>query len=423
MVAGLGSVRRAEDIVGLLDIGTSKTVCVVAAVSRASAAVGARKPVRVLGVGVEPSRGLRSGVVVELEEAEQVVRGAVAAAERAAGVAVDDVVLAVACGRLKSSTFTANTEIEGRVVRQADIERLTAAACTYAEREGRTLVHMNSIACRLDGVAGIADPLGLAGRMLDADMHAVTANEAPLQNLQQVAERAHLTVAGLVPQPYASALAATTEDERRLGVACVDMGAGTTSVAIFAEGQLLCNDVIAFGGNHVTFDIAHALSVPLSEGERIKKDYGTLARAASDHHEVVLYTAVGRQAPALSQTTKGQVREIVRVRMRGLLGHVVDRIERSGVAHYVQCMVLTGGASQQGGLNEFAADTFGRPVRVARIERSGDMPAQFCSPAFATAMGLVCVAGDLSAGVRRDRRDHVPAGYLKRMGEWLRDSF
>ena len=148
---------------------------------------------------------------------------------------MEEVFLSVACGRLKSSTFTANTEIEGRVVGSADIERLMAAARTHVERDGRTLLHMNCISYRLDGAAGIGEPLGLAGRTLGADLHAVTADEAPLRNLLQVVERAYLSAAGLVPAPYASGLAATTEEERQLGVVAIDIGAGTTTLAAFAQ--------------------------------------------------------------------------------------------------------------------------------------------------------------------------------------------
>ena len=174
MAASLGANRQTDDVIGLLDIGNSKTVCLIAAVP-----MSGRNPsrARVLGIGVQPTRGLKAGVVVALDEAEQAVRAAVAQAERSAGVRVEEVFMSVACGRLKSSTFTANTEIEGRVVGSADIERLMAAARTHVERDGRTLLHMNCISYRLDSAAGIGEPLGLAGRTLGADLHTVTADE------------------------------------------------------------------------------------------------------------------------------------------------------------------------------------------------------------------------------------------------------
>jgi cell division protein FtsA len=421
VAASLGASRQADDIIGLLDIGNSKTVCLIAAVPMSGRGPG--RP-RVLGIGVQPTRGLKAGVVVALDEAEQAVRAAVAQAERSAGERVEEVFLSVACGRLKSSTFTANTEIEGRVVGSADIERLMAAARTHVERDGRTLLHMNCISYRLDSAAGIAEPLGLAGRTLAADLHTVTADEAPLHNLLQVIERAYLSAAGLMPAPYASGLAVTTEEERQLGVVAIDIGAGTTTLAAFARGHLLSTDVVPVGGNHATLDLAQTLSAPAYEAERIKTEYGTLARVVADDHELISYVLAGEDAASRGQTTKGEVRAVIRSRMLRLLGHIAGRIERSGVAPFVmQRMVLTGGASQLVGLGEFAADFFARPVRIARIEPLDGMPAGFDSPAFSTCVGLVYTALDPGAGTRENRGGLEAGGYLQRMGQWLREGF
>jgi cell division protein FtsA len=421
VAAGIGSGRQADQVIGLLDVGNSKTVCVIAAVARPA---GASVAVGVLGAGVAPTRGLKGGLVVALDDAEQTVRAAVAQAERAAGVSVEDVYLSVACGRLKSSTFTANTEIEGRVVASPDIDRLMAAARAHVERDGRTLLHMNRISYRLDSATGIGEPLGLAGKTLGADLHAVTADEAPLRNLIHVVDRAYLSVAGLAPAPFASGLGATTEEERQFGVVAVDIGAGTTTMASFARGHLLSTDVLPVGGNHATFDLAHTLAAPAYEAERIKKEYGTLARVVSDDHEVIQYAHSGEDAGARAQTTRGEVRAIIRGRVLRLFGHLAGRIERSGVAqHTMQRMVLTGGGSQLVGFGEFAADFFARPVRVVRSESLGGMPAGFGGPAFSTSVGLLQVALDPSAGTRGDRGSREASGYLRRMGQWLREGF
>jgi cell division protein FtsA len=420
VAASLGSGRQADDVIGLLDVGNGRTVCVIAAAPAGSVTSAAR----MLGIGVERTRGLKGGVVVALDEAEQSVRAAVAQAERMAGVSVEEVFLSVACGRVKSTTFTANTEIGGRVVASADIERLTAAARTHAERDGRTLLHMNCISYRLDGAACAGEPLGLAGKTLAADLHAVTADEAPLRNMLHVVERAYLSTAGLAPAPYASALAATTQEERRLGVVSIDIGAGMTTLAAFARGHLLFTDIAPVGGNHVTYDIAHALGVPAHEAERIKKEYGTLSRVASDDHETIAYAPPGEDVDAPLQTTKGEVRAIVRDRMLRLFGQLAARIERSGVArHAMQRMVLTGGGSQVVGLGELAADFFARPVRIAETEAMEGMPAGLGSPASSTIAGLLHVALDPTAGTRGDRAEMEAGGYLRRMGRWLRQGF
>ena len=373
---------------------------------------------------LQPTRGLKGGLVVALDDAEQTVRAAVAQAERAAGVSVEDVYLSVACGRLKSRTFTAKTEIEGRVVVSADIERLMGAARAHVERDGRTLLHMNRISYRLDSAAGIGEPLGLAGKTLGAELHAVTVDEAPLRNLIHVVERAYLSAAGLAPAPYASGLG---RDDR--GGAPDRRGGDRhrcrhNDLASFARGHLLSTDVVPVGGNHATFDLAHALGAPAHEAERIKKEYGTLARVVSDDHEVIEYAQAGEDAGGRAQTTKGEVRTIIRGRMLRLFGHLAGRIERSGVAqHTMQRMVLTGGGSQVVGSGEFAADFFARPVRVARSEPLEGMPAGLGGAAFSTSVGLLQVALDPSAGTRGDRGGREAGGYLRRMGQWLREGF
>jgi cell division protein FtsA len=227
-----------------------------------------------------------------------------------------------------------------------------------------------------------------------------------------------------MPAPYASGLAATTEEERQLGVVAIDIGAGTTTLAAFARGHLLSTDVVPVGGNHATLDLAQTLSAPAYEAERIKTEYGTLARVVDDDHELISYVLAGEDQASRGQTTKGEVRAVVRSRMLRLLGHIAGRIERSGVAPFVmQRMVLTGGASQLVGLGEFAADFFARPVRIARIEPLDGMPAGFDSPAFSTCVGLIYTALDPGAGTRENRGGLEAGGYLQRMGQWLREGF
>ncbi|MGH7342169.1 MAG: cell division protein FtsA, partial [Candidatus Rokuibacteriota bacterium] len=315
-------------MIGVLDIGTSKTVCLIAAPANSRAGGRWRREgACVLGFGHRPSRGLKAGVVIDLDGAEHALRGAVTQAEQMAGETVEDVFVAVTCGRLKSTTFEAETGIEDRVVSAADTDRLVAAGRRYAQRDGHALLHLNHIAYRVDGAGGAANPCGMAGTVLAADLHAVTVEDAPLRNLLHVVERAYLLPAGIVPAPYASGLAATTEEERRLGATCIDMGAGTTSLSMFADGQLVSIATVAIGGHHVTFDIARALSVPFGEAERIKTAHGTLERASSDDHEMVADDLAGERRGVLYETTRGDLYEIMAGRISDLLAQVFERIE------------------------------------------------------------------------------------------------
>jgi cell division protein FtsA len=419
-----GAGWQARKAVGLLDIGSAKTVCLIIAVPRPGASASSLADVRMLGAGVAPSRGISAGRVIALDAAEQALRAAVEEAERAAGVTLEDVVLAVACGELRSHHFAAHTKIAGRVVSRADIERMMAGARSYAERDGRALLHVACHAYRLDGAADIADPRGLAGQRLGANLSAVTADAAELSNLLHVVERAYLRPALVAPAPCVGALAATTAEERRRGVIAADLGAGGTALALFAEGRLVAIGHVPIGGDHITRDVAQKLSLPTHEAERIKRECGILAQAAGNAEEVVLLARASEDAPAPSAATKAIIRDVVRDRLLDLCGRIAEVVARSGVAAEAMALaVFSGGASQQAGLSELAAPVLGLAVRQARIEPRPGMPAGFESPAFATAVGLAEVARDPTAGIRIDRGGARAPGYLTRIGQWLQESF
>jgi cell division protein FtsA len=411
----------------VLDIGTSKTVCLIVAPPNSRAnGLWRRQGASVLGYGLQPSRGLKAGAVIDLDGAEQVLRAAVTQAEEAAGLTVEEVMVGVGGSRLKSHAFEAETRIADRIVADADADRLGAAGRNYAQRDGRALLHLERLAYRLDGAAGVSSPRGMAGDLLTADFHAVTAEEAPLRNLLHVVERALLAPAGVAPAAYASGLAVTTEAERQLGVTVIDMGAGATALAMLADGHLIALETVALGGQHVTFDIARTLSAPFAEAERLKTLHGSVEEGAATAREVVSYALSGGPEPALEEATKADINEIVAGRMTDLLGHALERIERSGVGDQAgHTVVLTGGGSQLRGLAELAQDLLGRPVRIGQPEAAPGLPAAYCNPVFSTAVGLIPIA--LDPGVRLDGRRAggatQGAGYFRRVGQWLREGF
>jgi cell division protein FtsA len=414
---------RQAEIVGLLDIGTSKIACLIAALEPGAHPREGRRA-RVLGVGHLRSRGLKGGVITDLAEAESVVRATIAQAERMAGVTLEDVYVSVSCGRLQSSNFAASVDVEGGIVRSADIDRLMGGARSWAERDGRTLIHLNRVGFRLDGMAGSRDPRGMMAKKLSADVHTVAADESPVRNLLLVVERCYLSVRALVAAPYASAIAATREEERRLGVTCIDIGGGTATVAAFAEGHFIHAAAVPVGGHHITFDIAHALQTPLADAERIKTLYGTMVVAQSDEHEAFSYALAGEEEGARGRTTKAQLAEIIRPRVASILGLVRERMEQAGVMNFAgERVVLTGGSSALVGMGEFAANTLGQPVRVAGPQGAG-LPQGVSSPAFATVAGLLAVAaaGGEEAFARRDH-EAVGSGYIGRVGQWLMAGF
>ncbi len=417
--------QRGEHIFGILDIGTSKiAAAVVVAAPPTSTGHSPTGSLRIAGLGLQRSKGVKAGVLTDLDEAETAVRAAISQAERSAGVTLESVSVAVSCGRLKSLHFAANADISGRVVSDEDLARMLDGGRAYAEREGRTLIHMNRLAFQLDGAEGVRDPRGLSGRQLSAHLHAVTADEAPLRNLLLLIDRCYLNCDGMIAAPYASALATTTEDERALGITAIDIGAGTTSISLFSDGRLVGAEVVPVGSQHITFDIAKALQTPLAEAERIKTLYGTLISAQSDEHESFSYPLAGEDG-ASYQTTKARLTDIIRPRVAQILSLVRERLAKNAAAAYAgDKVVLSGGASQLLGCCEFTANELGRFVRLGRPHAIPGLPESLAGPQFSTLVGLAVASmnSDPDYALYRDRVA-LSRGYLGRVGTWLKAGF
>lgn len=411
---------RNRDVFGLLDVGTTKVACLIAP----------RRPGKlsappVLGFAYRRSQGIKDGGVVDLDEAEEAIRTVVAAAEEQAQVAIGDVFLSVACGQLSSRHFTANARIASGIVLPDDVERTMTAGRAFAERDGRSLIHMNRIDTRLDGAPSSDDPRGLAARRLSADLHAVTANDRAMRNLLTVVNRCHLDVAGLVAAPYASALGCTTEDERHLGVTCIDIGGGTTKVAVFQNRRFVFADVIPLAGNHITQDIARSLATPLAKAARIKALYGTLIGTQADEHEVFSYPAAGEENGALLQASKSCIARLIRPRLSSILSLVGERLMLRGfTAGAGRRIVVTGGTAQLLGIGDFASRVLGSPVRVAAPRAEISLPRALAVPAFSALSGLLiaasCGARDILSGPVE--KSSAP-GYMDRVSQWLRTAF
>ncbi|MCH9806851.1 MAG: cell division protein FtsA [Alphaproteobacteria bacterium] len=411
--------RRSGHLVGFLDIGSSKNCCLIVAPDKPNkrTALGAT----IVGASCVRSSGVKSGMITDLDEAEQAVRSCVSHAERMVGDTLTAVNVAFSCGRLQSQIFAANAEIATGVVSETDIGRCLRAGRSFAVREGRNLVHMNELGYRLDGQSGAKEPRGMAARRLTADLHAVTSDEGPLRNLSMLIEKCHLRIAGLEISPFSSAMAATSEEERRLGVAAIDIGGGTVKIAMFSEGRFVHADVISVGSDHITFDIARSLQTPFAEAERIKNLYGTLVSAQSDSHETFSYSLAGHEEGGLHHSNKADLAGIISHRSAMIASLVVERLERSGVVEYAGTrVVLTGGGSELLGLAGFMANRLGKSVRVARPSADFELAENLRSAAFSTAVGMVASAfSPDQMPMRVESRGEASQGYLGRVGNWL----
>ncbi len=411
---------QGRGLVAAVDLGSFKTACLVARID-ASASV----PVRIAGVSHVPSRGIKSGVIVDLAEAELTLRTAIAEAERMAGVRLSGIVAAPPCGRGRSQTFSVATGLAQGIVTEDDLDILDSNGRQYGERDGGRLIHFESLGYRLDGSPAALSPVGMAAGRMTCDFHAVSVDEAPLRNLHHVVERCYLSAERLVPAPYASAIGATTADERRVGVIVLDIGAGTTGISLFVDGRYIFSDVIPVGGQHITLDIARALQTPLEEAERIKTLYGTVLAAQSDGHEAVAYARTGEDVGPPPAITRAKLAEIVRARSLNILALVEERLAQAGFdKRFKGPVVVTGGSSELTGLIDLVARRLDRPVRAARAAAISGLPPLMSGPAFSGVTGVLLAAIEGTAAVSAIRSGKkVPGGYLGRVGHWLKDGF
>ncbi len=426
----LGAKRSA--LVTVLDVGSTKVCCIIARLKpREGEALRRRShSIEVLGFASTRARGIKSGVVVDMEEAEKSIRLAVDGAERMAEVTVDSLIVNVGCGRLRSEAFSASVALATPSVQPTDIQRVLASGGAHSVNDGRLVVHSLPIGYALDGHRGIADPSGMVGTELGVDMHVVTADEAPLSNLELTINRCHLGVETVVATPYASGLAAIVDDEAELGVACFDMGGGTTSLSIFHEGQFVYADSIPIGGQHVTMDIARGLSTRLADAERIKARHGSALPSISDEKDILTIPPVGEDERDVPNTVpRAALTRIIRPRIEETLEMGRDMLVKSGFADQVgKRVVLTGGASQLTGLTETARRILGRNVRLGRPLGIAGLPEAAKNPAYATVVGLIIypqVARIEQFQARGPARLGMTGtdGYFARMGRWIKESF
>lgn len=428
-----GTAGRKVRLLTVLDVGSSKVSCVIARLRPHEGGAllpGRTHRMEVLGIGHQRSRGVKSGVIIDLDAAEQSIRLAVDAAERMAGLTVDSLIVNISAGRLKSETFTASVNLGGHEVEQTDIRRVLAAGAKQALAAERHLVHSLPVGYTLDGERGIREPLGMLGDSLGVDMHVLTADAAPLRNLELCINRCHLSVEAIVATPYASGLAALVGDEAEMGAACIDMGGGTTTISVFSEGKFIHADAVAIGGNHVTMDVARGFSTRMEDAERLKVMYGSALPSAADDRDLISVPPIGddeRDVP--NQYPRSVLTRIIRARVEEALELVRDRLNQSGLGHIVgKRVVLTGGASQLPGMPEAARRILARNVRIGRPLGIAGLPEAAKGAAFAATVGLLIypqVAGIEERSVKAASSGLMTGtgGRIQRVGQWLRESF
>lgn len=406
-------------MIAALDIGTTKVCCFIAEHTD-----DAR--LQITGVGHQACRGLRSGAIVDMETVRTAILAAVHGAEQMAGETIHGVFVNVSGGRPSSNAFAVEVPITGHEVDQGDVRRVLEQGRQRVGSDDREILHSIPVGFRIDGSRGIRDPRGMYGERLGVEVHVITAAAGPVRNVATCISACHLDVDAFVVTPYASGLACLVDDELSLGVTVIDMGGGTTSIAVFDDGELVHADSVPIGGQHVTTDIAHGLSTPLADAERIKTVYGSAIAMSADEREVIDVPQVGEDEHTQpNHVPKSLLVGVIQPRVEEIFEMVRARLETSGLfSGASRRVVLTGGASKLTGVRELATLVLDRQVRVGRPLAFRGLAEATSGPAFSTCAGLLEYAVQKHAGgpSRIAGNFGEPRGLIGRIGQWLHEN-
>jgi cell division protein FtsA len=412
-------IRPRGSLVAALDVGTTKICCFIARVE-------GDKP-RVLGIGHQISRGVRSGTIVDLEAASTSILNAVHAAEEMAGETIQQLIANLSGGFSASRLIKAEIGITGREITDADMRRVLDHGYLMREPGDRQVIHSVPVGFSVDDSRGIRDPRGMLGERLGVNMHVVTASTASVRNHISAVGRSHLEIDALVVSPYASGLSCLVEDEIGLGVTVIDMGGGTTTIGVFFDGNLIFADYVPVGGRHVTNDIARGLSTPIAHAERMKTLFGSAISSSTDEREMIAVPQIGEEEEGhVNHVPKSLLVGIIAPRIEETFELVRNRLEASGFDKIAgRRVVLTGGACQLHGAREFAGLILDKQVRIGRPLSVAGLAEATGGPAFATTAGLLHFAISERAEVSGARRslEDPRRSVFGRLGHWLKENF
>ena len=407
--------KDGEILVGL-DIGTTKICAIVGETTD--------EGLDIIGIGSHPSKGLRKGVVVNIDATVASIKRAIEEAEHMGGCEISTVYTGIAGGHIKAFNSHGVVAVKDHEVRQSDVDRVIDQAKAVAIPLDREVIHVLPQEYVVDDQDGIKEPVGMSGVRLEAKALVVTGAVSSAQNIIKCAQRTGLNVADIVLQPLASALAVLSEDEKELGVCLVDVGGGTTDIAIFSNGSIVHTAVLALGGNHLTNDVAVGLRTPTHEAERIKKQHGCAMASMVDKAETIEVPSVGGGQPRV--ISRHILAEIVEPRVEEIFMLVQHEIQKCGMEELLASgVVITGGSTLLHGMPEMAEEVLGLPVRRGVPRGLGGLVDVVKGPQFATAVGLV-MYGARQAQTSphfKIRDDNVYRKVRHRMQKWLGEIF
>ncbi|TAM46856.1 MAG: cell division protein FtsA [Gammaproteobacteria bacterium] len=410
--------RDDEKLIVGLDIGTSKVLAIVGEVSPTG-------EVEIVGVGHHPSRGMKKGVVVNIESTVQSIQRAVEEAELMAGCQIHSVFAGIAGSHISSFNSHGIVAIKDKEVGSGDIERVIEAARALAIPADQKVLHILPQEFIIDKQEGIREPIGMSGVRLEAKVHIVTGAVSAAQNIIKCVRRCGLEVDDIILEQLASSMSVLNDDEKELGVCIVDIGGGTTDISVFTEGAIRHTAVIPIAGDQVTNDIAVALRTPTQNAEDIKKKYGCALTQLAHREDTIEVPSVGDRPPRkLSRQT---LAEVIEPRIEELYGLIQAELRRSGFEDVLGSgIVLTGGSAKMEGMVDLAEEVFHMPVRLGVPQYVGGLKGVVQNPIFATGVGLVLYGAKHRGGSQyaaHPRTGSGVKGLFGRMKTWFQGNF
>ncbi|MEM8979291.1 MAG: cell division protein FtsA [Pseudomonadota bacterium] len=435
---GMRQLRKAamqRGVVAVVDIGTHKIAVLVLKFDTASPfegdeAVGSlagQADFRVIGAATTRSRGVRFGEIETMAETERAIRTALQTSQKMANQRVDHVMVSFAGGRPRSYGLDGQIELNNAIVEDGDVARVLVACDVPDYGAHREVLHAQPVNFAIDHRTGLNDPRGQMGNKLNVDMHMVSVDEATVHDVLYCTKRCDLELAGMDGAAYASGLSALVEDEQELGAACIDFGAGVTSLSIFIKKHMIYTDAVRIGGNHITNDLSLGLKVSSTQAERIKTLYGGVMATGMDDREMIeVGGETGDWEHDRRAVSRAEVIGVMRPRVEEILEELRARLDAAGFDHLPsRQIVLTGGGSQIPGLDGLASRILGQQVRLGRPLRVQGLPQAMTGPAFASVVGTA-----LSAAHPQDEwwdfeipLEAYPSRSLKRAVRWFKDNW
>ncbi|HEX7465243.1 MAG TPA: cell division protein FtsA [Usitatibacter sp.] len=408
--------RDTRNLLVALDIGTSKIVTLVAEIT-------AEDTLSLIGMGSHPSRGLKKGVVVNIESTVNAIQRSLEEAELMADAKIKEVLTGIAGSHIKSFNSHGMVAIKDKEVQQYDIDRVIETARAVNIPMEQQVLHILEQEFIIDGQGGVRQPLGMSGMRLEVKVHIVTGAVSAAQNIMKCVRRCGLEVRDLMLQPLASADAVLLDDERDLGVCLVDIGGGTTDIAVFTDGAIKHTSVIPIAGDQITNDIAMALRTPTKDAEELKIAHGVALRQLASASDMIEVPGVGERGPR--ELSRQTLAEVIEPRVEELYSLIQRELRSSGLEELLSSgIVITGGSALMKGMVELGEEVFHMPVRVGLPQYSGPLAEVVRNPRYSTAMGLLMAGIDQ---VKRDRHAKMQgAGFkevLEKMKGWFKGNF